>query len=219
MRAYVSDEMLAETSRTTTPLDDAGSGDPASAGCRNEPTRNATMAATATAGERKPEPPHEGCSPLERGTVAEWDRGRPTSLRPSAGGMLDTVGERRRVGRPGLRSRPRDAGGRASQLGLADDPRGQARRPPAVGGVARCRLAQEPDGALGAGRRRIARRAIGPRSPSSGAASTIAPAARRPTPRSASTTAGGRGRDAVRRARAGRRPPERPAPTPSRPRG
>src|SRR3954470_14023371 len=49
MRAYVSEEMLAETSRTTTPLDDAGSSDAAFAGCRNELTKNATIAATATA--------------------------------------------------------------------------------------------------------------------------------------------------------------------------
>src|SRR6187200_1268497 len=40
--------MLAETSRTTTPLDDAGSSDPASAGCRNELTKNAADAAIAT---------------------------------------------------------------------------------------------------------------------------------------------------------------------------
>ena len=71
-----------------------------------------------------------------------------TPLRPSAGGMLDTVGERRRIRRPGLRPRPRDAGRSPGQLRLADDARRQARRPPAVAGVTRCGLAQEPHGAL-----------------------------------------------------------------------
>src|SRR6187399_2372831 len=49
MRAYVSEEMLAETSSTTTPLDDGGSNAPGSAGWRNELIRNAIVAAIATA--------------------------------------------------------------------------------------------------------------------------------------------------------------------------
>ena len=206
MRAYVSDEMLAETSRTTTPLDDAGSSDPASAGCRNELTRNATKAAIATPGERKPEPPDESCSPLERGTRRRvGSRSTTRYARPPAAcstrsasvvasggpGSAATTRRRRQSAPAPARRRPATpgsphAGGRRH---LALRTRAGASRH-AGAGRRRRRGADRPATGVAGPRARPRRRRGGRR--------RGAPAVRRDP-----------GRDAVRRVGQGRRAPER----------
>ena len=146
-------------------------------------------------GERQPQPTDGVARRSNAARVAEWDRGRPTPLRPSAAACSTRSASVVASGGPGSGRDQATPAAVARQLGLADDARGQARRAPAVVGVACRRLAQEPDGALALGRRRSPD-AASARVARSGAVSTIAPAARRPMPRSASSARGARGRDA-----------------------
>ena len=93
MRAYVSDEMLAETSRTTTPLDDAGSSDPVSAGCRNELTR------------KRPRPRSRRAASASRSRRTRAARRSNAAASPSGIEVDDTARPvRRRLARHGRRA-------------------------------------------------------------------------------------------------------------------
>ena len=182
MRAYVSDEMLAETSRTTTPLDDAGSSAPGSAGCAERADQERDHGRDGDGGERKPQPPDGRRSPLERGTVAEWDRGRRHRYAPPPAPCSTRSASVVASGGPGSgRDQATPAAVRASSGSpTTREARLAARRRSSASRVADSRRSLTARSRVVDASRPTR---IGPRSRRSGAVSTIAPTARRPTPR------------------------------------
>ena len=149
MRAYVSEEMLAETSSTTMPLEDAGRSDGGAEGCRSETTRNAADRPRRAQRRRRRARRIVRARRSKRRRVAERDRRRHAAHARPPGGPLQPVGEGRRVGGRRLRARPRDASRRpAASALLARDARGERGRAPPVGRVASRGLAQQPRGPL-----------------------------------------------------------------------
>ena len=145
IRAYVSEEMLAETSRTTMPLDDAGIGDSVP-GCRRSAARRAR------AQRRRgswPRPIARGGRPvrsLEGGRVAEGDRHLLAHSRLPAACSTRSASAVTSLGAwiaPG----PRDPCGVDRDSGLADEPAGVARRAATVGAVTGGGLLQQANGA------------------------------------------------------------------------
>ena len=177
------------------------------------------MAATASSGAREAEPPDERRPPLEgrtRRRAGSRSTTLVTLLPPEACSTrsASVVAS----GGPGSGRDQATPAAVRGQLGLADDARGQARGAPAVGCVARRRLAQQPDGALA----RIGIDGSPPRAAATAAAAPSARARRRrrePRPSSARSAVAARRRDAVASA-PGRLvgTPERRRRRPSRPR-
>ena len=154
IRAYVSDEMLAETSRTTIPFAPCGRStapglDPLGA-TRNASAARPTASPGCTAGATS-------ASAARRGRAPDSRQARLRSCATSDGGF-DVLGKCTDVGGLGIRRRPRDPRRFVGDLRAARVQRRRARRSPRrAGGRARAaRQIRGADGARARARRRPA---------------------------------------------------------------